>query len=638
MNGPRAKTGLPFPIRAVQLDVARHLESVDYIRSYSDFVARQGFNTLVLYLEGRVRTSSFPYRAKAESYTLKDMDTVVRHARSIGLDVVPVVSNLGHAEQFLGCKELAALSEERDGRGRFGPGRPSVFCPSLDEGYSFFGRYFKELAEVFTGPHWHVGLDECWNLGFCNRCRERWEKEGLGALFTGHVLRAHQLVRTLGKRMWMWDDFDEWFPKELERTPKDVVMCHWGYDSQVEREGQQAHFANRWRTDWLALYRKLKLDALICPVSSYWNTHTFTDYGRRRPVIGGLLTQWEGTPRFWPGNAALVAFTGRLWNQRRFDPETAWDKGLDDCLPNAGPVLKDAVREMLRLPGSAVRPGKIHYRWTQADTVQRAAARMALALFRRERQADPAFAESDFLDELDFQTSGNLLLWELRELELEVFDPRRVALDKPRLQKRINDCQAEAKRLIQYWDAWYARASEPRNPSDQKQKLAWHKHLERIAALQKCLGKKPTSRHWMLVLRLFLQDFYGAPRMKVSVASGKLSLSVAEGSFKHGTSMANLNGGFYDLQVPFEWAHRPDAVRLEGGGYGGQGVAFVQLVNPTACLFPKSIKRISGPVANPQAVLVDDSSFVTLGRTDIQTAIHIPIPAGQTGTLELELG
>ena len=31
--------GLPWAIRAVQLDLARHTETVDYIRRYTDFAA-----------------------------------------------------------------------------------------------------------------------------------------------------------------------------------------------------------------------------------------------------------------------------------------------------------------------------------------------------------------------------------------------------------------------------------------------------------------------------------------------------------------------------------------------------------------------------------------------------------------------
>jgi len=51
-----------FKIKAIQLDLARHKEKVEYIRRYADDAAENGFNMITLYLEGRVRTKSFPFR------------------------------------------------------------------------------------------------------------------------------------------------------------------------------------------------------------------------------------------------------------------------------------------------------------------------------------------------------------------------------------------------------------------------------------------------------------------------------------------------------------------------------------------------------------------------------------------------
>jgi len=50
------------------------MESIDFIERYADMIAGKGFNTLALYLEGRVRTPGFPHRSAAESYTLDQMD------------------------------------------------------------------------------------------------------------------------------------------------------------------------------------------------------------------------------------------------------------------------------------------------------------------------------------------------------------------------------------------------------------------------------------------------------------------------------------------------------------------------------------------------------------------------------------
>ncbi|MBU4211462.1 MAG: family 20 glycosylhydrolase [Verrucomicrobia bacterium] len=636
----RHSTGrMPWPIRAVQLDLARHMETLDYICRYADFSARQGFNTLVLYLEGRVRTRVFPYRPREESYTLKDMASVVRHARAAGMEVVPVVSTLGHCEQFLSCKQLAHMAEERDGHARFGKASPFVFCPSLDETYEFFEAYFGELAGVFTSAHFHAGLDESWNMGFCNLCRERWAAEGLGGIFTKHVRRTEQILRRLGKRMWMWDDFYELFPEELERAPKNVVQCHWGYEDLVELEGQKAHFVNRWRQDWLKVYERLGLDAIICPADNYSNIQTFTDYGRRYRVLGGLMTQWSSTRRFKPANNAILAFCGRLWNSRGFNPERAWRSTAAELISGTRPMLAEAVRELVRLGGYRLRPGSgVQYRWTRDDDMQRTAIRMALKLLRSERGRNPALAAEQFLSDLEFSARSALFQWDLHALDLELSYPRRPTGDQARLSARAGACKAELEALLKYWRAFYKRLGCPAISGDRKADEHWRRLPGILESIVKRLGRKPAEKDWLMILRLFIQDYYGAPSLKVSVTAGKRIIEVVQGQIKHPTLTANHNGGHYDVQIPFISEREPDGVRLEGGGYGGQGVVFVELLNPRVKLVPSAIRRAEGPLSRPEAVLRDDSAYAYMGWRDILSATHNPGLAEHRAVLDIGMG
>ena len=96
-----------WEFRGVQLDLARQVETVEYIQGVTDLMAGWGYNTLVLYLEGRIKTASFPFELPEGSYTPEQMQQVVAHATERGIDVIPAVSCLGHAEQFLQFPELA---------------------------------------------------------------------------------------------------------------------------------------------------------------------------------------------------------------------------------------------------------------------------------------------------------------------------------------------------------------------------------------------------------------------------------------------------------------------------------------------------------------------------------------------------
>ena len=62
-------------LRAAQLDLARQMETPQYIRNFIDFVARCGYNAVMLYLEDRIRTASYPYPSTAKATVRTDTGT-----------------------------------------------------------------------------------------------------------------------------------------------------------------------------------------------------------------------------------------------------------------------------------------------------------------------------------------------------------------------------------------------------------------------------------------------------------------------------------------------------------------------------------------------------------------------------------
>ena len=49
-------------IVALQIDLARQVESVQYIKDYIDFAKDNGYNTVFLYLEATVKVDCVPLR------------------------------------------------------------------------------------------------------------------------------------------------------------------------------------------------------------------------------------------------------------------------------------------------------------------------------------------------------------------------------------------------------------------------------------------------------------------------------------------------------------------------------------------------------------------------------------------------
>lgn len=636
-----SKATSPWRIRALQLDLARHIEKVDFVKEYAESAKDSGYNMLVLYLEGRVRTKSFPFRPENESYTLEQMAEVVTHAKSLGLDVMPVVSTLGHCEQFLACEELRHLSETRHGRARLGnaSGTGNVVCPSLKETSEFFAGYLAELADVFTGGNFHVGMDEAWNLGFCETCRPRWEREGLGAIFVEHLRTIHGIAARLGKRMWMWDDMFELFPERLADIPRDIVMCHWNYDEVIRPEGSQAHFVNRFRMDWLNEYERLGIDAVVCP----WdripaNVKAITRYGRRHNILGGLNTQWEISPRlFPPAQRTLAAFTGLLWSAAEFDPATAWRNAVSKTLGEIPPQCSRAIWAMLehplRYPGSTMDAYRCGLP-TPFELDRQTTVELALDVMELVHGSEPESNEMRFIE---WGTRMELLHWKLRTLVPSILDPRRTEADTVLLAKGAKEVDSSLARLRSQWDSFSQELRLDEMPQDASLPLRWFGCVKVVDELLARLSRAPSQDDWLLVLRLHLQDFYSAPYLKVQAFCGDCAQTLFEGCHKNQDIVGPTMGGFYDLQLAFSSPTPPTAIRLEGGGYGGQGVAFLELRNSGAVMKPGALSHVDGPVESANALLRDDSAVTLLGNADTLAQMHYPEFARLHGSVEVAM-
>jgi len=138
-----------FKLRAVQLDLARQMETVEFICQFIDFIADQGFNTLFLYLEWRVRTRTFDLGA-ANGYDANEIKTIVDHAAARGVDVIPGIASLGHHDLIFADTTYHKFCELRnDVEGRHGGSPKMEFCPSLPEAKEFLCRYICEVAALF---------------------------------------------------------------------------------------------------------------------------------------------------------------------------------------------------------------------------------------------------------------------------------------------------------------------------------------------------------------------------------------------------------------------------------------------------------------------------------------------------------
>lgn len=266
-----------FAWRGMHLDVGRHIFPVEFVKRYIDLLARHRMNTFHWHLTDdqgwRIEIKRYPrltevgaWRTESDGsryggfYTQAEVREVVAYAAERFVTVVPEIELPGHARAALAAyPEYSCTGEALPVPATWGIFE-DVYCAGDDATITFLENILAEVADLFPGPWFHVGGDECpkdrWKA--CPRCQARMRQEGLKdemELQSWFVRRIETFLTERGKRLVGWDEILEgglppratvmsWRGTEggiqAARSGHDVVMSptsHCYFDYHQDREG-----------------------------------------------------------------------------------------------------------------------------------------------------------------------------------------------------------------------------------------------------------------------------------------------------------------------------------------------------------------------------------------------------------------
>lgn len=585
------------PLKIVQLDLARQMETPSFMSNYIDRVAALGYDTIHFYVEGRIATKSFAL-PKGESYSEEEIRGLVAHAAEKGMLSVPCVGLLGHANLFFKYPGLEKINETYGEKPRLGGGN-DTFCISKPETREFLKRYVAEVARLFPGPYFNAGLDEAWNAGVCKLCSPKDKRE---KLFTETILFSHEVIKAAGKRMWMWDDFFDFYPEALEKTPRDIVLCHWDYLVDVSPLGSRGHFAGHSREDWLQRYSAMGFDTISACWFRNGNAESLYSYARRHPCFGFMATQWEEMfSRFPNGSLPRVAAIALMLN----DPDTYT---VRDAYP-------DAVRKMLPSlsPVENAAAVAVYHHDRHIDPAALSALEMALkvlqgsSLYAEAVDAD-AFSERAILDDLICRGKADLIRGRVGLLKSKCFDPKRTAAEVKTVHSQLDALESAADKLA-------ARRV--------RQARVWRKGLDceeaitgqmngvkkLIAQLRAVPAASAPADERRLVVNLVLPEYFGMPKWKVF---GKFSdgwRELAAGIWKPSAD----EGGVFERAFTFKSSEMPTEIRVEHSGYGRAQLAYVSVDDRSSRIVPAKVLSVQGDVEHADRLLADDLEWADFG-------------------------
>ncbi|HJP83875.1 MAG TPA: family 20 glycosylhydrolase [Fimbriimonadaceae bacterium] len=221
-------------LRMWMLDIAREQSpTLDQLRRYLDVTVESGYNAIGLYLEHRFAYPSAPWAHGKGCVTPEMVKTL--EAEYSDLQIIPFINLLGHFEGMLYTEYGKRFREETF--------KGLQACPSCPEFVNLCRSLIDDTLSTFSSEIIHIGGDETWQLGACEKCKARMEssgkEDGKAVLYAEHFGPLAQQVVDVGRRPAVWGDMFLDHPTALDAIPQQTLIFDWQYFNGPKPTAQQ---------------------------------------------------------------------------------------------------------------------------------------------------------------------------------------------------------------------------------------------------------------------------------------------------------------------------------------------------------------------------------------------------------------
>ena len=305
---------LPWKIKGIVLTAPLTSEIDDVEKLISEYLSKRGVNLIIMQVRYRYQFKSHPTVRGYDPLSYEDVKRLVKVCRENGITLVPKMNLIGHQsgkhnEPTDGilhghneiCEDisdglLSAYPELDEQKNEKAVLYARSICLSNEKAKKIVCELALELMNVFESDAIHIGCDEGFNMGICEKCASIPND----MLLANWINDINSYIKAQGGKIFIWGDrllstdetgYNEWEASKngtenaRKHLSKDITICDWHYNLE-----------NSYRS--VEIFAKEGFEILISPWHTIKNAEAFLNYAKGHDyghIKGLLMTTWCGS-------------------------------------------------------------------------------------------------------------------------------------------------------------------------------------------------------------------------------------------------------------------------------------------------------------------------------------------------------
>ena len=209
-------------MKGFHIDMNGLLYKKEYLKQWLTKLAADGYDTILWELENGVQWDTCPESNDSDALSKIDFKEILKHAKEIGLESIPLLQTIGHAEYVLKNKEYHYLAENI--------AEQRQYCPLNPDTLGFIHQWIHEYLELFGSIRFfHIGADEAYDLGFCPKCQKKAQESSLSELYIDYINAVIKPILNKNITPIVWGDMILHHHEALSKLDKRIMIYDWMY-------------------------------------------------------------------------------------------------------------------------------------------------------------------------------------------------------------------------------------------------------------------------------------------------------------------------------------------------------------------------------------------------------------------------